>query len=152
MSPITPAQRRKIFRQAKKLGLDDDARRSLQEAIVGKASLTRFTREDARRLIDDLNEKGAKEKRSPVRPRPKGPRPLPDNVILFITPKQRTKIEVMAGQVVWREEGGFEKWMLSKFKFRYPRTNHEVDMVIHGLDSLRAQQKKKRLEGEPVCG
>ncbi|MDA2916465.1 regulatory protein GemA [Nitrospinae bacterium AH_259_B05_G02_I21] len=149
-TPITPAQRRKIFRQLAILEVaGDDDRRALQKEIVGKPSLKTFTSDDARRLIDELNKRGAEEKpkRKPVRP-PK----LPDNVIHFITPKQRTKIEIMAQQVVWREEDGLELWMLKWFVFRYPRTNHEVDKVIHGLKSLKAQQEKRRLEEGVACG
>lgn len=152
MTSITAAQRRTIFSQCNWLGLDEDDRRALQWRVCSKGSLADFSRSDAKALIDELKRMGAKPRRPPVRPRPKGPRPLPENVILFITPKQRTKIKIMAGQVVWREEDGFEKWMLSKFKFRYPKRNHEVDHVIHGLDSLKAQQSRRRREGEPVCG
>lgn len=146
MTPITPAQRRTIFSQCNWLGLDVEERRALQWRVCRKGSLADFSRSDAKAFIDHLIKNlGApkpKEKRKPVRP-PK----LPDNVILFITPKQRTKIEIMAGQVVWREEDGFEKWMLASFGFRAPRTNHEVDKVIHGLDSLKAQQQQKERAG-----
>lgn len=154
--PITDGQRRKIFRQLALLEIaGDEDRRALQKEIVGKSSLKTFTRDDARRLIDELNKRSAEDyqgsllqpKRRPVRPHG-----LPDNVIYFITEKQRRKIEIMAGQVVWREETGLELWMLSKFKFRYPRTNAEVDKVIHGLESLKAQQEKRRREEIIHCG
>ena len=148
--PITDDQRRKIFRQLAILGVAGDGdRRALQREIVGKSSLKTFTKDDARRLIDELNRRGAEEKpkRQPIRP-PK----LPDNVIHFITPKQRTKIEIMAQQVAWDEEDGFERWMLKWFGFRHPRTNAEVDKVIHGLESLKAQQEKRRREEVIHCG
>jgi hypothetical protein len=147
-APITDAQRRKVFGLCRGLDFDDRARREVQKEVCGKASLKKFTKADGIRLIDALVRlSGAKPKRKPVRP-PK----LPDNVIHFITPKQRTKIEIMAQQVVWDEEDGLERWMLKWFGFRYPRTNAEVDKVIHGLDSLKAQQKKRRREEIIHCG
>lgn len=149
-TPITDAQRRKIFRQLAILEVaGDDARRALQKEIVGKPSLKTFTSDDARRFIDELNRRGAEEesKRKPVRPHG-----LPDDVVYFITIKQRRKIEWLARQVAWREEDGLELWMLKWFGFRHPRTNAEVDKVIHGLESLIAQQEKRRREEVVYCG
>ena len=139
-TPITGPQRRTIFDLCRKLDFDDRARHDFQREACGKASLKQFTKLDAARLIDELVRLGGiKPKRARTRPRK-----LPDNVVQFINPKQRRKIEVMASQVAWREEDGFERWMLASFGFRHPRTNAEVTKVIHGLESLRVQQRKKR--------
>lgn len=150
-APITDPQRRKIFGLCRSLDFDDRARREFQKEVCGKVSLKKFTKADGMRLIDALVRLSGMKPRSasggPVRP-PK----LPDNVIHFITPKQRTKIEIMAQQVVWDEEDGFERWMLKWFGFRHPRTNAEVDKVIHGLESLKAQQEKRRMEEGVACG
>jgi len=138
-APITDAQRRTIFDLCRKLDFDDRARHDLQRETCGKASLKQFTKLDAARLIDALVRLGGiKPKRARTRPRK-----LPDNVVQFINPKQRRKIEIMASQVAWREEDGFERWMVASFGFRFPRTNAEVTKVIHGLESLKAQQRKK---------
>lgn len=147
-TPITDAQRRKVFGLCRELDFDDRARREVQKEICGKASLKKFTKADGMRLIDALVRlSGEKPKRRPVRPHG-----LPDNVIYFITEKQRRKIEIMAQQVVWREENGLERWMLSKFKFRHPRNNEEAGWVMHGLESLIAQQEKRRREEVIHCG
>ena len=138
-APITDPQRRTIFGLCRELDFDVRARREVQKEICGKASLKQFTKADGMRLIDALVRlSGVKPKRPRIRPRK-----LPDNVVQFINPKQRRKIEVMASQVAWREEDGFERWMVASFGFRFPRTNAEVTKVIHGLESLKAQQRKK---------
>ena len=82
--------------------MDDDAPRARQRSVTGKASLKQFTKGDAAVFIDHLIKTLGAPKPRRARTRPQK---LPENVVPFITPRQRRKIEVMASQALVRKVG-----------------------------------------------
>jgi hypothetical protein len=52
--PITAAQRKKIFAVTRELGIDDDLRRAVIQNVAGKESMSKLTKAEAIRVIDEL--------------------------------------------------------------------------------------------------
>ena len=64
---ISPKARRTIFAVSRELGLDDDARRDLQQQVTGKSSTSTMTPLEGARMIDHLRKLRGPGRRFPQR-------------------------------------------------------------------------------------
>lgn len=62
------------------------------------------------------------------------------NVYQLITPAQALKIQMMAGLIEWKKEGGMVPWCEKFFGFSEPKTSSQANRMIEGLKALFENQ------------
>jgi phage gp16-like protein len=130
---------------AHQLGLDDEERRDLIEAVTGKRTTTSLTWREASEVIEELKRKGATYRR----PRRARPGMNQDNVIHLVTAKQKAKIAQLIEELAWdnaRLAGFVKRQTQSRLTGPTEDVNaitlQEAQKVIEGLKALLARQDK----------
>lgn len=72
-----------------------------------------------------------------------GNKPLPGNVVAMPSPVQMQLIDDLAGQVTWKFEDGFTRWLGKYIKTDKIRTSAQAQRAIEGLKGLLTNQNKK---------
>lgn len=148
---ISDKDRRHIFALSKEIGLDDDARRDLQQQVTGKSSTSTMTALDAARFIGHL-----KRLRGPVKHYPKRAGRVPAN--LDREPMLQ-KIEALladmklswqyAEAIAWRITGG--KGLRPDShpgvqRMEWVRRNRDLRAIIAAL-AVEKKKRERRLQG-----
>lgn len=132
--PITKAQLRSVHVAKARAKLDEEEYRGLLEARFGVDSAKKLTRRQASDLLTSFGR---------TLPNPPGVRrrvpraePLPDNVVVLATARQRAKIADLMAEIDWREEDGYERWLRANQGIDAVRTQAEAQAAIEGLKGL----------------
>lgn len=64
----------------------------------------------------------------------------PHNLVVLPSSDQIKMINALAGQVAWREKGGFHLWMKKYFKIDMVKTDSEASAIIEGLKGMLNNQ------------
>jgi hypothetical protein len=71
----------------------------------------------------------------------------PSNVYCLATHDQLNKISSLAGQIKWRVEDGFHRWMKKYMRINSIKTDDEACKVIEGLKGMLANQQTHKEQG-----
>ena len=58
----------------------------------------------------------------------------------MVTPGQRRLIETLAGEIVWREPDGYQRWLGKFMSLERVATAAQAARVIEGLKAMRRRQ------------
>ncbi len=74
------------------------------------------------------------------------PTPLPENVVLLVSPQQLSKIRILREDIVWRTWDGFERWLDKYYGIKDGMKGIKDSMiatrVIEGLKGMWKSQNK----------
>lgn len=134
--PITPAQIRAIHVALPGRGLDDGSYREFLRERFGVDTCKALTRRQASDLLATL---GQALSRPPGarRPRTRKPAPTGPNVSRMVSPAQRELINELAGEIAWREAGGYDHWLHHNQGLERVSTSDQAARVITGLKAIR---------------
>ena len=140
---ITPAQIRAIHVALPRRGLDDDEYRGLLRDRFDVDTCTALTRRQASELLVALGLPLPQPPGGERKPRRRQPAPRAKagaNVRRMITPGQRKLIETLAGEIAWREPGGYQRWLGKFMSLDRVSTAAQAARVIEGLKAMRRRQ------------
>ncbi|MFA6290210.1 MAG: regulatory protein GemA [Victivallales bacterium] len=146
---IDPKQIKIIHTAISKLDLSDDEYRDILLGHFKASSCTDLTYIQASNLIDYFKTLGFKIPRRkkytkgtsalqdhyPLR------RDMPPNVFVLPTRDQLKMIDALAGQITWKFEDGFQRWMKKFYKIDRITKDWEASTVIEGLKKLLEHQQ-----------
>jgi len=136
--PKTLAQNSKIWALKGEMFLSEDNLREVVEQITGERSISRLSLQQARAVIDRLEDYKKRQKKSEREARAKS-----GNVILIANTKQRDMIRSMADQVKWKYPDGFQRFLKSRLGLDAIKTNEDVTAVKKALENMIETQRKK---------
>jgi len=148
MQKIDAKQKQLIHIAQAQLGLDDESYRAIIAGRTeGKKTSSRdLTYDEATAVIDYMVKQGFKIKekftgreRDTKRRWRSGKRPA--NVYCLASHDQLKMINALAGQIQWRAENGFQRWMKKYIKIDRITTDLEASDVIEGLKGLLDNQE-----------
>ncbi len=154
---IEPVQIKIIHTAIGKLGLSDQLYRDILWLQCKATSCTDLNYHQASKLIDHFKTLGFKSPRrkkytrgtqsfQDFRSMPRKDRPA--NVVVMPSRDQLDMIDALAGQITWRLEDGFQRWMKKFYKIDRITTDWEASTVIEGLKKMLDHQDKHL---EPEC-
>ncbi len=129
------------------LGLDDETYRSYMERSFKVRSSKDLSYDEATRLIDQFKKWGfrIKTKRTPCAyicgPRKPGA-PLPENVLVLVSPQQLLKIRHLVEDIHWKHFDGYQRWLKKYFGLDKIKYSLEASRVMEGLKGLWMTQNK----------
>ena len=133
---ITNKQLRLLWVLARQLGITDKLLHEIVFGASGRKSLKELSVLEAKVVIDNLVEDGAK-----VTKKRKPRRNLPENVIELVTGEQIRLIEYLVDQLGWddpRQLIGFNKRVIKKERIG---TTREASKIIEGLKAILNRNK-----------
>ena len=128
---ITGKQLKLLWVLARQLGMTDELLHEIVFKGTGRKSLKELSVLEAKVVIDNLVEDGAK-----VTKKRKPRRNLPENVIELVTGEQIRLIEYLVDQLGWddpRQLIGFNKRVIKKERIG---TTREASKIIEGLKAI----------------
>ena len=141
--PITPAQIRAIHAALPRRGLDDDEYRGLLRDRFNVDTCKALTRRQASELLLALGRALPQPPGGKRKPRRRQPAPRAKagtNLRRMITSAQRELIETLAGEIAWREPGGYRRWLGKFMSLERVTTAAQAARVIEGLKAMRRRQ------------
>jgi hypothetical protein len=164
MRKIEPVQIKMIHTAISTLGISDDAYRDILHCQYKAQSCTELNYVQASNLIDHFKTLGFKIKKNPSQSpfHPKGYETkkgrsyknnspfskggtrgiLPANVVQLPSPDQLDLIDVLAGQITWKFEDGYLRWLAKYIKVSRITTAPQASRAIEGLKGMLANQNK----------
>ena len=139
---ITGSQVRLIHVALSRAGIDDETYRHMLSEGYGVDTCKALTRRQASELLRQLGVA----LRNPPGKRPKARRqttprtPLPPGVTRLLSPAQRQLISELAGEIAWREPGGYDGWLKKNQGIRRVATAQQAMRVIEGLKALKRRE------------
>jgi len=133
---ITGKQLKLLWVLARQLGMTDELLHEIVFKGTGRKSLKELSVLEAKVVIDNLVEDGAK-----VTKKRKPRRNLPENVIELVTGEQIRLIEYLVDQLGWddpRQLIGFNKRVIKKERIG---TTREASKIIEGLKAILNRNK-----------
>lgn len=141
---IEPIQIKIIHIAVARLHLSDDVYRTILYRFSGKESSKDMTYFEASQTIDYFKTLGFKiPKRKKYTKDTKAlqdymplRKNLPPNVFVLPSRDQLKMIDALAGQVIWKVEDGYHRWLKKYFKIDLIKTEAEASDVIEGLKKM----------------
>jgi hypothetical protein len=69
-------------------------------------------------------------------------RDMPPNVFVLPTRDQLDMIDALAGQIIWKLEDGFQRWLAKYIKVSRVTTAVQASRAIEGLKGMLANQQR----------
>jgi len=142
---IEPLQIKMIHIAKAHLGLSDDEYQTILYRFSGKESSTDMTYLEASQTIDYMKTLGFKIPKRKKYTRGTAARQdyistprkdRPSNVFFMPSRDQLNMIDALAGQITWKVEDGYRRWLKKYFKTELIKTDVEASDVIEGLKKL----------------
>lgn len=147
---IEPLQIKMIHTAVAKLCISDDEYRTILQGHFKVSSCKGLTYFQATKLIDYFKTlgfkiprrkkytKGTLNRTDIYRSVPRNK--YPPNVVFLPTRDQLNMIDALAGQVAWKLEDGFQRWLQKYFKITKIKTEWQASNVIEGLKKMLEHQ------------
>lgn len=148
--PSSKKQRQLIAIACGQLGIGKVDKQVMLKNRFGVNSTTALTYLSAEVLIDELVKKGFAivSNKRPYTRRQKPVRAAhekkPGKMVALASQAELSKIDALAGLIIWRVENGMVKWMKKRFKISRVRTARQAFVVIEGLKAMFENQMIKR--------
>ena len=136
--PITKAQIRSIHVALHRLGLDDETYRGILHERYGVETCKALTRRQASDLLTRLGR--PLPRAAAPRPRKPRPEPVPKGATRLVTAEQRELIAELAGEIEWREPGGYAQWLRANMGLERIATSTQGAKVIQGLKAIKERR------------